>query len=97
MSSNTIPTIAHATVTANAYGRYNIVMDDGWVFWDRSDYGTDENGNFVEPLPEEICYSRAGYNYPADYDFDNRIVVVAEADVPANQIFGDVTPPAVTE
>lgn len=91
-----LPTIPHATVTLNDYGRVNFVMDTGYVFYQPSDYigYTDEEGNPRPPYPEEICYSRAGYNYSLDFDFANDIVVVPEADVPANQIFGDVNPPA---
>lgn len=93
-----MPIIEHATITTNAYGRYNIVMNDGWVFYDLADYTryTDDEGNPREPYPDEIIYSRAGYNYPANYDFST-IRVVAEADVPPYQIAGTVTPPTVTQ
>lgn len=96
MSNNALPTIAHATVEYNQWGNIVITMDEGWVFWDRDGYGVDENGNYIEPAPEDISYSRYGV-YVATTDFDARIVVVAEADVPADQIFGDTTPPTVTE
>jgi hypothetical protein len=61
-------------------------MHDGWVFYDRRDY-TDENGDFREPELDEISYFRYGVFSPAN-DFDAIIVVVAESDVPADQIFG---------
>lgn len=92
MSEIILPNIPHATVTLNVRNRVVIQMDEGWVFWDRYEYGTDENGNYIEPLPEEISYSRYGVYSPAT-DFDARIVVVAEREVPENQIFGGVTPP----
>lgn len=96
MSDIILPTIAHATVTLNVRNRVVIQMDDGWVYYDRNHYGTDENGNYIEPLPEEIYYYRYGVYSPTT-DFDARIVVVAESEVPADQIFGTVTPPTVTE
>lgn len=88
------PIIEHATVTTNAYGRYNIVMDEGWVFYDLADYAgyTDDDGNPREPYPDEISYSRAGYNYPTNYDFST-IRVVPEADVPPYQISGNTETP----
>lgn len=92
MSEIILPTIPHATVTLNVRNRVVIQMDDGWVFWDRNHYGTDENGNFIEPLPEEMMYFRYGVYAPTT-DFDNCIVVVAETEAPADQIFGDVKPP----
>ncbi len=84
-----LPIIPNATVTETTYGRIEIRMNDGYVFYDRNDYAdlTDEEGNPREPLPEEISYFRYGVYSPAT-DFDNRIVVVAESDVPADQIFG---------
>lgn len=91
-----LPAIAHATVEYNQWGRVVITMDDGWVYWDRYDYGMDENGGYIEPAPEEICYSRYGV-FATNTDFDARIVVVAEADVPAHQIFGAITPPTVIQ
>jgi len=89
MSEIVLPTIAHATVTLNPRNRVVIQMDSGWVFYDRNDYVdlVDFEGNPREPLPEEISYFRYGVFSPAT-DFDNRIVVVAESDVPANRIFG---------
>lgn len=91
---NTIPTMEHATITINTYGRYNLIMDAGWVFYDTFDYANwvDEEGNPIEPSTEEICYYRAIYNLPSDTDFATRFVVVAESEVPADQIFGNVTP-----
>ena len=84
-----LPYIPNATVNLTAYGRVEIIMNDGYVFYDRDNYAdlTDEDGNPREPLPEEISYFRYGVFSPAT-DFANRIVVVAESDVPADQIFG---------
>lgn len=80
-----LPTIPHATVTLNEWGRVEFVMDEGYVFYKLSDYAnlTDDEGKPRDPYPEEIIYSRAGYSYPLDYDFST-IIVVAEADVPAD-------------
>jgi hypothetical protein len=65
-------------------------MHEGWVFYDASDYAdyTDDEGNPREPYPEEISYYRYGVFSPTA-DFANRIVVVAESEVPENQIFGN--------
>lgn len=84
-----LPYIANATVQYNKWGRVEIIMNDGYVFYDRDNYAdfTDDEGNPREPYPEEISYFRYGVFSPAT-DFDNRIVVVAESDVPADQIFG---------
>lgn len=89
MSNVVLPTIEHADVSLNDYGRVNIHMHEGYVFYNRDTYSglTDEEGNPREPLPEEISYFRAIYNLPLTFDFTN-IVVVTETDVPANQIFG---------
>ena len=97
MSEIILPTIAHATVTLNVRNRVVIQMDEGWVYWDRNDFGKDENGNYIEPEnPEDISYFRYGVYSPTT-DFDGCIVVVAESEVPENQIFGTVTSPTVTE
>ena len=98
MSINTtIPVIAHADVSLNQWGRVVIQMHEGYVYWDRNDFGKDENGNYIEPEnPEDISYFRYGVYSPTT-DFDNCIVVVPESEVPENQIFGTVTPPTVTE
>lgn len=77
MNDITLPKIEHATVTLNVRNRVVIQMDDGWAFYDRADYGTDENGNYITPPAEEFIYSRYGVFAP-DTDFDGRIVVVAE-------------------
>lgn len=89
MSEIILPVIEHATVTLNPRNRVVIQMNEGYVFYDKDHYTglTDENGNPREPLPEEICYYRYGVYSPAT-DFANRIVVVAESEVPDNQIFG---------
>ena len=95
MSNIVLPTIPHATVTLNVRNRVVIQMDDGWVYWDRDVFGRDENGNFIEPEnPEDISYFRYGV-YSPNYDFDACIVVVAEEDVPSNQIFGVTNKPEV--
>lgn len=86
MSEIILPTIPHADVSLNVRNRVIIQMHEGWVFYDRRDY-VDDEGNFREPDPTEICYSRYGSFSPAN-DFDAIIVVVAESEVPADQIFG---------
>lgn len=54
-----LPKINHATVEYNKYGNVAITMNDGYVFYDKSDYIdlVDENGKPRNPLPEEIYYS----------------------------------------
>lgn len=87
MNNIELPVIEHATVTLNQWDRVVIQMDDGYVFY-RLDM-------YPEGTPaEEICYSRYGVFSP-DRDF-SVFVVVAESDVPADQIFGDTTPPSET-
>lgn len=80
-----LPTIPHCNVHWLNDKKITVVLDmnDGWVYWDRRDY-TDDDENIIEPDPSEIGYSRSG-NYPSSYDFST-IVVVAESEVPANQI-----------
>lgn len=72
----------------NQLGRIVVTPADGFVFYDKDNYKdlTDENGNFREPLPEEISYFRYGV-YAPDTDFENRIVAVAENEVSKEQIF----------
>lgn len=77
--TGTLPQIAHAKTEFNRWGRVVIAMEDGWRYWDRLDYGTDENGEYTEPLPEDISYSRYGVFSP-DTDFAGRIVVAAQAE-----------------
>ena len=91
-----LPTIAHCTVQWLDDSERVIVltMDSGWVYWDRRDY-TDDDENIIEPDPSEIGYSRSG-NYPPSYDFST-IVVVAESEVPANQIYGKPQQPTEKE
>ncbi len=83
-----LPYIPNATVTLTAYGRVEIIMNDGYVFYDKDNYSqlTDEEGNLREPMPEEISYFRYGAFAP-DTDFKNRIVVVDETTINAEQIF----------
>lgn len=79
MSEYVLPTIEHATVTLNEWDRVVIQMDEGWVF-----YRLDE---YPEGTPaDEYCYYTYGV-YGQTFDF-SLIVVVAESDVPADQIFG---------
>lgn len=73
---NTLPQIAHAKTEFNRWGRVVITMDEGWQYWDRQDYGTDEKGEYLEPLPEDISYSCRGVFSPKT-DFERRIVTVA--------------------
>lgn len=87
-----LPTITNATVQLNRWGNVEIIMDNGYVYYDRDNYLdlTDDEGNSREPLPEEISYFRYGV-YPrsiSNEEIERRIVVVAESDVPADQIFG---------
>ena len=85
--SDNLPIIEHATVFYNQYGSITVQMYSGYVLY-RADL-------FPEGTPaEEIAYSRRGY-FPTDFDF-SCIVVVPESDVPADQIYGDVTPPTKT-
>ena len=90
MSDTYLPIIEHADVSLNDYGRVNICTHAGYVFYNRDTYSglTDEEGKPREPLPEEISYFRAVYNLPLTFDFTN-IIVVAESEVPENQIFGE--------
>lgn len=88
-----IPTIEHANCYVNTIGFTVVEPHSGYVCYDRNDYldWTDEEGNPCEPLPEEISYFRAKY-YPPSVtaeEIEARIVVVAEAEVPENQIFGE--------
>ena len=75
-------------LTENKLGRLVVTPADGFVFYDKDNYKdlTDENGNPREPLPEEISYFKYGV-YAPDTDFENRIVAVAESEVPKEQIF----------
>ena len=72
----------------NNLGRIVVTPADGFVFYDKDNYKdlTDENGNPREPLPDEISYFRYGV-YAPDTDFENRIVAVAENEIPKEQIF----------
>ena len=72
----------------NQLGRIVVTPADGFVFYDKDNYKdlTDENGNPREPSPEEISYFRYGV-YAPNTDFENRIVAVAENEVPKEQIF----------
>lgn len=83
-----LPIIEHATVNFTDYGRVEIAMNDGYVFYDKDNYSqlTDDDGNPREPMPEEISYFRYGVFAP-DTDFENRIVVVDETTINAEQIF----------
>ena len=68
-----LPNIKHAQVTTNSHGRINIVMDDGWHYYDLNDYPT-------APKADEIVLSEVGYNFPTNYDFSKIIVVGEEID-----------------
>lgn len=86
------PNIEHANTYINRFGATVVEMHEGFVCYDRNDYAdlTDEEGNPREPMPEELSYFRAKY-YPPSVtaeEIEARIVVVAEAEVPADQIFG---------
>jgi hypothetical protein len=81
-------TIEHLTLNENAMGRVEIKTDEGFVYYDKDNYKdlTDEEGNNREPSSEEISYFRYGVFAP-ETDFKNRIVVVDETTINANQIF----------
>lgn len=83
-----LPMIENATVKYTDYGRVEIIMNDGYVFYDKDNYSqlTDEEGNPREPMPEEISYFRYGVFAP-DTDFESRIVVVDETTINSDQIF----------
>lgn len=83
-----LPTIENATVKPTDFDRVEIATNDGYVFYDKENYTdlTDEEGNHREPLPEEISYFRYGVFAP-ETDFENRIVVVDETTINADQIF----------
>lgn len=87
-----LPNIEHITATYRPSGAIAITADTGYVFYDRCDYEglTDDDGNPREPLPEEMLYFRYrvfGKSVTAE-KIEARIVLVAESEVPANQIFG---------
>lgn len=79
MATNDLPTIAHATVTVNVRGRYEVQMDDGWLFYRNDLYpeGT---------AAEDICYFRWG-SFSPQTDIENILVVIDETTVNADQIF----------
>jgi hypothetical protein len=83
-----LPIIENATVKPTDFGRVEITTNNGYVFYDKENYTdlTDEEGNHREPLPEEISYFRYGVFAP-ETDFENRIVVVDETTINAEQIF----------
>ena len=87
MKTDTLPTIAHATVTLNQWGRVVIQMNSGWVFYDL--------GEYPEGTPaEDICYY--GYAvYSPDYDFNN-IIVVDKSTIDADQIYDNGDKPDET-
>lgn len=85
--SDNLPIIEHATVFYNQYGSITVQMDSGYVFY-RADIFPDETP------AEDIAYSRRGV-FQTDFDFSN-IIVVAESDVPADQIYGSTTPTTET-
>lgn len=88
-----LPNIEHANTYVDRFGATVVEMHSGYVCYDRNDYAdlTDDEGNPREPLPEELSYFRAKY-YPPSVtaaEIEARIVVAAESDVPAEQIFGN--------
>lgn len=87
MKTDTLPTIEHATVTLNQWGRVVIQMNSGWVFYDLREY--------PEGTPaEDICYYGYGV-YPPDYDFNN-IIVVDKSTIDADQIYDNGDKPDET-
>lgn len=88
MKTDTLPTIAHATVTLNEWGRYVVQMDEGWVFYRLDSY--------PEGTPaEDICYSRYGVFSPST-DIENILVIVDETTVDADQIYDNGDEPDET-
>lgn len=90
MSTRNLPVIENATVEIYRNNYWKITANEGYVFWDRADYTDYETGMWREPAPEEIAYSRMCL-CPQSIGveaIEARIVVVPEADVPADQIFG---------
>lgn len=87
-----LPNIEHATANKTPLGATEIRMDSDWIFYDLDNYVDfmDEEGKLREPLPEEICYFRFICFAPSitAAEIEARLVVVAEADIPKNQIFG---------
>lgn len=83
-----LPMIEHATIQYNKWNRVEIIMDKGYVFYDRDNYTdlTDEEGNPRKPRSEEICYFRYGVFSPTT-NFIDRIIVTAESEVSEQQIF----------
>lgn len=98
MSITNLPTIENATVEVAYTRMWKITANEGYVFWDRANYIDFETGMLREPAPEEIAYSRFGYYQQSIgiEDIEARIVVVPESEVPADQIYGGVTPPVET-
>lgn len=87
-----LPNIEHIISAYRPSGAISITAESGYVFYDKNDFAdlTDEDGNPREPLLEELYYIRYrvfGISVTAE-EIESRIVVVAEADVPADQIFG---------
>ena len=80
MAVNTLPTIAHATVTENERGRIVVQMDDGWVYYRLDSYP-------VGTPAEDICYFRYGVFSPQT-DIENILVIVDETTIDAEQIYG---------
>lgn len=91
-----LPVIAHADVNYNAWGRVEITMHEGWVYYDTYDYRdlVDEEGNPRPPHIEELQCYRYGVFSPST-DFANRIVVIAESEVPPYQIFSTGSNPEI--
>jgi hypothetical protein len=81
-----IPNLTNAEAYLNENNRVILQMNNGYVFWDRNDY-RDENGEMYEPTPNEIIYSRYARLSPTR-DFST-LEEAVEADVPADQIYGD--------
>ena len=87
-----LPNIEHITASTNRYGSTVIQADEGFVFYDKIDYEgyTDAEGNPCEPLPEDILYFRYKV-FPVSVtaeEIEDRLVVLPESEVPADQIFG---------
>lgn len=79
-----IPYITHANVVMNQWGRVEITMHEGYVFWNKREF-LDESGEFVQPSPEDISYAKWGSFAPSSVEY---LVEAVESEAPADQSNG---------